>query len=126
MSLIKSFEEACEKSSLDASKLPDVSMLPIKHQKAIVANYKLFVIAEALNDGWVPDWNDSNEWKYYPWFYMSGDKDNVSGSAFSYYHYADDHSYSNAGSRLSYKSSELAEYAGNTFLDLYKDLFIMD
>src|SRR5690606_14282346 len=37
-------------------------------------------IVKALNEGWTPDWSDSNEWKYYPWFKMGS----PSGGGFSY------------------------------------------
>ena len=79
-SKIKTFEDACKALNLDPEQvLPIVSGVPEKHQKAIVSHAKLVIIAEALNEGWQPDWNDSGEWKYYPWFRMS------SGSGLAYY-----------------------------------------
>ena len=40
------------------------------HLKALVALNKLFTIAEAWNkaDGFVPDFADRGQWKYFPWF----------------------------------------------------------
>jgi hypothetical protein len=29
---------------------------------------KLTIIAKALNEGWKPDWTNTNEYKYYAWF----------------------------------------------------------
>lgn len=66
---VKSFEDACQVLGISTN-VPDVKGLPRKHQKAIVANYKLIIIAEALNEGWKPNWQDSDECKYYPWFDM--------------------------------------------------------
>ena len=67
---VKSFEDACQVLGISTN-VPEVKGLPRKHQKAIIANYKLIVIAEALNEGWKPNWQDSDEYKYYPWFDMS-------------------------------------------------------
>ena len=33
-----------------------------------IARRKLETITEALNEGWRPDWNNTNEYKYFPWF----------------------------------------------------------
>lgn len=76
---------------------------------------KATIICKALNEGWVPDWNNSSEYKYYPWFKMN------TGSGLSYGDYAYDLSSSRVGSRLVFKSSELAKYAGEQFLDIYKE-----
>ena len=122
MTKIKTFEDACEALELDAKKvIPDFSMFPEKHQKAMVAHAKLIIIAEALNEGWEPDWGN-REWdKYYPWFDMGGS----SGSGFAYVGYAHWDSASACGSRLCFKSRELAEYAGEQFKELYKDYFLI-
>jgi hypothetical protein len=117
---IKTFEDACTALGLDSKKvLPDFSMYPEKHQKAMLAHAKLIIIAEALNGGWQPDWGNSSEYKYEPWFYMGGS----SGSGFAYGAYDDWYSASTCGSRLCFKSSELAKYTGQQFTDIYKDFF---
>ncbi|WP_166964664.1 hypothetical protein [Yeosuana marina] len=82
-----------------------------------VAYRKLKLIAQALNEGWTPDWTDSNEYKYYPWFEMGS----ASGVGFSYDGYDHWYSISCVGSRLCFKSRELAEYAGKQFEDIYKE-----
>lgn len=76
---VKSFEDACQVLGISTN-VPEVKGLPRKHQKAIIANYKLIIIAEALNEGWKPNWQDSDEYKYYPWFDMS----NPAGVGYSY------------------------------------------
>ena len=122
MNKVKTFEEACEALELDSKKVvPDFSMYPERHQKAMVAYAKLVIIVEALNEGWQPDWGNDDQWKYEPWFYMGGS----SGSGFAYYFYGDWNSFSFCGSRLCFKSRELAEYAGEQFRDLYKDYYLM-
>lgn len=117
---IKSFEDACTVLKRKAS-IPDFSMIAEKDRKALTAHYKLIVICEALNEGWVPDWTNS-EWKYYPWFYMN---DEGSSGRFSFNDSVFQYSHSSVGSRLCFKSRGLAEYAAEQFLDLYRDYFLL-
>ncbi len=77
---------------------------------------KLSIIARALNEGWTPDWKDGNQYKYYPYF-----KQNGAGFGFSFTFCADWHSVARCGSRLCFKSSELAMYAGKQFEAIYND-----
>lgn len=118
---VKSFEDACQVLGISTN-VPEVKGLPRKHQKAIIANYKLIIIAEALNEGWKPNWQDSDEYKYYPWFDMS----NPAGVGFS--HTANTASYTSAllGSRLCLKNRELAIYFGQTFTDLFNDSLLLN
>lgn len=118
---VKSFEDACQVLGISTN-VPEVKGLPRKHQKAIIANYKLIVIAEALNEGWKPNWQDSDEYKYYPWFDMS----NPAGVGYS--HANDTASYASAtvGSRLCLKNRELAIYFGQTFTDLFNDSLLLN
>jgi hypothetical protein len=123
---IKTFEEACAKLGRNPEHLPVVDMLPEKHQKSIVAEYKLITIAEALNDGWEPNWANDNELKYFPYFYTEPSKKKVpSGVGFSFYDYVHQRSRTGVGSRLCYKSDDLATYAGQQFFDLYKEYLLI-
>lgn len=124
MKKIKSFEDACKALGVDPTKLPEVSMLPEEHQSALIAYYKLFIIAQALNEGWKPNWNDSEEWKYYPWLWVTASEENTSGSGLSCDDYDCADSYSCIGSRLCFKTRELAKYAGEQFTDLYAEAFL--
>lgn len=76
---------------------------------------KLTLIARALNEGWEPDWADSNEVKYYPWF------KHKPGFGLSYCDFVHWGTFTTVGSRLCYKSRELAEYAATQFADIYND-----
>lgn len=80
-----------------------------------IAYKKLKVVAKALNQGWVPSWDNGNEYKYYPYFDMR------SGFGFSHSGYGVWHARTGVGSRLCYKTRELAEYAGKQFESIYKD-----
>lgn len=77
---------------------------------------KLKVIVQALNEGVVMNYNDVNEYKYYPWFYAAG-----SGSGFSFGDYGYVYSGSIVGARLCFKSKELAIYAGKQFTAEYNE-----
>lgn len=112
---IKSFEDAC-KALCRSTDLPDFSMAPEEDRQALVDHYKLTVISKALNGDWTADWNDEDQYKYYPWFYMTS-------SEFQYNGYADYYQTSCVGSRLCFRSSAVAEYAGTQFIDLYKSYF---
>lgn len=118
---VKSFEDACQVLGISTN-VPEVKGLPRKHQKAIIANYKLIVIAEALNEGWKPNWQDSDEYKYYPWFDMS----NPAGVGYSNTASAASDTDAAFGSRLCLKNRELAIYFGQTFTDLFNDSLLLN
>ena len=119
---VKSFEDACKVLDITPS-VPVVTGIPEKYQKPLIANYQVMVIAEALNEGWTPDWSNGEWDKWYPWFNM----DNTSSAGrFSFCGADYLRSYSNVGSRLCFKSEELADYAGTQFLELYRELFVIE
>lgn len=122
---INSFETACQKVGVDATVLPEVSMLPEKHRKSIIAYYKLIIIAQAINDGWEPNWNNSSEYKYYPWLYVKASDEKPSGSGLSYDDCGYVTSFTTVGSRLVFKSREAARFFGETFTDLLTDYLLI-
>lgn len=118
---IKTFAEACKKLKLSPIKvLPKLLGTPKKHHKAMIAYAKLLVITEALNEGWEPNWDDTNEWKYWPWFYM-----NKPGFRFfaSFCSYA--FTFTSGGSRLCFRTRDLSDYAAKQFLSLWKDMIVL-
>ena len=119
---IKSFEDACKKEGIDPTKLPDVSMIPEEFRGAIIAVYRLFIIYKAINNGWVADYTNNNQYKYYPWFQVnsSGSGFDFSDSNFSY-----DHTYADVGSRLCTDSAEKALYIGKQFSAEYQKYFLI-
>jgi hypothetical protein len=85
---------------------------PVNHQKAIV-------LTKAFNEGWVPDWDNTKQVKYYPWFEMGG------SSGFRFFDCGYQRSFSHVGSRLCFKSDKLAEHAGKKFTDIYKQFMLI-
>lgn len=115
---IKSYEDACKALNLDPANLPVVDNLPEKDRKSIVAYYKLTVIIRALNEGWEPNWQNWDEYKYFNWFY-------INSAGFAYANTDNAVADTNMGSRLCFKNATLARYAHETFESLYLDyLFI--
>jgi hypothetical protein len=121
---IKTFEDACDVLGLDTENLPIVENLPEKDRQSIIAYYKLAIITRALNEGWEPDWMNSNEYKYCNWFYTTYAGAHA-GFACASTAIVPSNTYTIVGSRLCFKTRELAAYAHENFLDLYFEyLFI--
>ena len=95
-----------------------------KHIEALMALNKLFTIAEAWNksDGFVPDFSDWNQDKWFPWF-----KYNKYSAWFVYEKSVCDKpstAYAPFGCRFCFKTSERAEQFGKQFEELYNKVFI--
>lgn len=94
-----------------------------KHIEALVALNRLFTIAQAWNkaDGFVPDFSDYKQQKWFPWFeYNKAAAVFVCASATYTSTVAD----ATFGHRLCFKTSERAEQFGNQFSELYNKVFI--
>ena len=94
-----------------------------KHIKALIALNKLFTIAEAWNkeDGFVPDFSDWNQDKWFPWFVYYKD---VAEFVYAYANNAPTHAYAAVGYRLCFKTHIRAEQFGRQFADLYNKVFL--
>ena len=101
---------------------------------------ELGIITAALNEGWTPQFTE-DEYRYFPWFWLytkeeiakmdkeerkkvvlfGGDADNGSyaGFASAGSSNAPSNTAANVGSRLCFKSSALAKYAGEQFAEIY-------
>jgi hypothetical protein len=111
---VKSFQDACIELGIDIDDTDFYNLEPDE-----VAYRKLKIIVRALNEGWTPERNNFDQYQYYPWFYRKQDSSNQSGFQFDSvdWHYQR----SVVGSRLCFRSAELAEYAGKQFVTLYKE-----
>lgn len=118
-----------------------------KYDSDVLAYLKLRIIVAALNEGWEPKFVE-NERRWAPYFvlYTNGelskmddsDKTNIcrvvgrsSSNAYAYGGLAcadagnaSSHSHTHNGSRLAFKNEELAAYAGQQFIDIYRDMMI--
>jgi hypothetical protein len=122
---INSLEKACKYLYPENDAGGWISMKAIsKYYDAIQAIYKLIIIAEAWNkaDNFVPDFSDTNQYKYFPRFVYSGAS---AGFACAYTYYADSSAGANFGSRLCFKTRERAEQFGNQFIDLWNKFLLI-
>ena len=100
-----------------------VSEIAPKHIEALVALNELFTIAEAWNkaDGFVPDFSDCSQDKFFPWFKYDNDTAGfVCVSMYSATSYAG----ASIGSRLCFKTRARAEQFGKQFEDLYNKVLL--
>jgi hypothetical protein len=65
---IASYEDACRVLNIQPINEEVFNIFPKEDQRSMLAYHKLTVITRALNNGWKPNWDDQNEWKYYPLF----------------------------------------------------------
>ena len=93
------------------------------HIEALIALNELFTIAQAWNkeDGFVPDFSDWHQDKWFPWFKY--DKD-AAGFVCSDTNYAPTSARAHVGSRLCFKSSARAAQFGKQFAYLYNKVFL--
>lgn len=82
-----------------------------KHAKSLLATSQLMVIAEALNEGWKPDYKDMQ--KKYSVYYNQTELE-------TYY------CVSSCYNAIVFKSEEIAEYVIAQFPDLWYDYFMID
>lgn len=146
---IKTFDDACKAIGLAGPEaLPE--LLQEKYAAIvpshIKAQLKLEIITLALNEGWqhIPD---GKHYAYWPWFYLytAGEiadmgkegaekraminatdvSDVFAGLGYAGSTYAWSNSSADIGSRLAYKSSELARYSGKQFIELWKEALLI-
>jgi len=112
---VKTYEDAC--SELGETPLNESELKSAGFTTDEINYRKLKTVTKALNEGWVPDWNNDKQQKWYPYFRLSSGVFVFCGAGYGY-------SFASAGdgSRLCFKSEELAEYAGKQFLDIYSAL----
>lgn len=114
---ITTVEKAFEKCGYDPKAMPDLSGLPEQIRNALMSAYLLMVVFEAINDGWQPDFTDSNQVRYFPWPDVSRSGLGFSDSG---YVYVSDRTHALVGSRLCTDSSAKALFILDQFQDLWK------
>lgn len=121
MERIKTYEDACDELGVEPIEYIQVYRggLTERDIKAQLAFAQIIIIARALNEGWEPDWANSNQYKYYPWLEYKA------GFGFSDSDFGDSYTGTGVGSRLCLKSRELAEYAGKQFNKEYNEFFTL-
>ena len=144
MERVKTFEDACRELGKDHpfvlayqnTNLRDPEVAD--DNKDVIAYLKLRIIAAVLNEGLKPKFV-AEERRYYPYFRLCSNEDiirmsekeessvvNLPNGGVSYAHASGGsaHVFASIVSCLSFKTSELAEYAGKQFADLYVDYLL--
>jgi hypothetical protein len=112
---IKTFEDACNELNMN----PYIQFFASDSSDE-VAYKKLKIIIQAINEGWKPNWNDSNERKWYPYFTARPSGFGFSNSTYDYWHTG-----THCGSRLCIETKEKAEYIGKQFEDIYNEFLTL-
>lgn len=111
---IKTYEDACRELGIEDPSITFSGGISEEETLSTIAYIQLRRITEALNEGWKPDWENTNELKHYNWF-------NMNSSAAPGY----SHAFSRIAAHLYFKSRELAEYAGKQFEDIYREFMTL-
>lgn len=143
---IKTFEDAVNAIGEDHPLVAQYKTINSAFKEAdnnlhLFAYTRLAIIAEALNEGWRPEYTE-DEYRYYPWFglYTQEEYDDMNdedkeccrfvgrssysagaGGGLVYASAYSGSAYSGAfiGSRLAFKSRELAIYCGKQFIEIW-------
>ena len=127
---VKSYADACKVLGIEP--MDEDSMKAQGFRPDEIARRQLETITEALNEGWKPNWADTDEYKFYPWFYIEVNEVQTGGAydgayaglSCAYTHGAAASTLTYIGSRLCFHDSDTARYAGRTFTDLYEQILI--
>jgi len=109
----KAFKDACKKTGRPES--IDLSSMPEDMRDQAMAQYMLMVITEAKNDGWKADWTNSDQRKWFPYFWFSPSVVRFCNSTGNY-------SNANAGraARLCLKDEATSDALGTELTELYE------
>lgn len=139
---IKTFEDACKELGEEHPFVKEWSYWQGCCSVDLAAYLKVRIIVAALNEGWTPKF-ENGEWRYAPWYELltneeieeldEDEKKNVcrvvgrasshasahGGLVYSHANYVSTISSTLHGSRLAFKTKELAEYAGKQFIEIF-------
>jgi hypothetical protein len=121
------FNKACKNQGYDPDKImPDFSMYPEKHRKALSALAQLLILADDANPkDFEPDFNNLNQRKWLPIVDMQKTKSNPSGFRFYAAYYGWSHTYASLGSRLTFSDEKTTQEFFENNKDLYQDLLTL-
>ena len=143
---IKTFEDAVNAIGEDHPLVAQYKTINSAFKEAdnnlhLFAYTRLAIIAEALNEGWRPEYTE-DEYRYYPWFglYTQEEYDDMNdedkeccrfvgrsfnsagaygGLVYAHAYSGSAYSFTGFGSRLAFKSRELAIYCGKQFIEIW-------
>lgn len=81
---VKTYEDACKVLGVEPINEQNAKAQGFRSDE--IARRKLETIAAALNEGWNPDWNNTDQYKYYPYFYIQKNAKGKGSAGLSYAH----------------------------------------
>lgn len=118
------FEACCKITGDDPMALPIVNHLPEKRAIKSIADHKLPIIIEAINNCVPADWANANETKYSIIFRVIKDNTRPSGFRLSYYVCCDSNAYAYVSSRLTFRTLEGLRHAVENFLPEFENAYL--
>jgi hypothetical protein len=116
--LFKTFEALCEKRGYDPVKiLPDVSGMLERLRAPFIAEAKLTMLIDEVNEGKEANWEDTNEPKYMLLWDM---EESASGSGFRLEYVDDGYRISTVSSRLTFRNTKGGKFSAKHHFDLWK------
>ena len=144
---VKTFEDACKELGEDHKLVQQFKAIEpaIAEDKEATAFFKLGIITAALNEGWEPDFNNDEEYRYFPYLclwtkeeleqktdewkdernlqlWLAGGNSSYGafcGLACAYANFAWSNAYASFSARLAHKTEQLAIYSGMQFTELW-------
>jgi hypothetical protein len=114
---IKNYSDVCFELDIDELTIDSFNFITDeKDRLKIFRFYQIKQIEKVFNQNWIIDWSNTNQYKYYPWFKLSSSSGLVGFAGSAY-----DHAGSCAGVGF-FKNSEISNYVGKTFIDIYTDI----
>jgi hypothetical protein len=124
---IASYNAACKRLKLDPVKiLPKVTGVPKMHKAAILATFQLFIICQASWAGVKIDWNNSNQYKWRPWWDMEKTDSNPTGFRFFDSYCTHTYTTSSGGSRICFPSEADCEYHAKKHIELFRAMMVIE
>ena len=111
---IKTYDDAVEAREVD-----DDDIIYSTDRPHIVGYKKLCHIVKVINNGWVPDWSNKDQHKYYLWFKVSPSGSGLTDSYCGY-----ECTYTYVCSRLASDTEEKASYLGKQFQDIHSQYLL--
>lgn len=131
MDRVKTFEDACRELNIDPVKWLEENETN-KMDAHVLAYLKLCIIAKALRGSWKPNWANTDEWKYYPWFKIvpavvgNAHHGSKLGVSVLYSDYVASYSAAAYGGALASETEEIAIYFGKQFAEIWKEYLLAE
>ena len=131
MDRVKTFEDACRELNIDPVKWLEENETN-KMDAHVLAYLKLCIIAKALRGSWKPNWANTDEWKYYPWFKIvpavvgTASHGSKLGVSVLRSNTVASHSIAYCGGALASETEEIAIYFGKQFAEIWKEYLLAE